>query len=336
MSPQSRSVFFQCIINRIYYNLKLVPLFFLFFISRTSFAYFYYVIESESSYATEILIEPFETCDESNDCMVKLECIISFLGVDAPDSLSSIIINWMYDGETIEIVLPTTSGISIITCFYGDYLDGDCDSIPKINFNEVDFDLWVSGPGIPEQIIDWTYAFNQDPLIRFEAEVIESKVKLEWELTHELNNDYFIIERSFDGIEWNMLDSIKSLGNYTDDIVYQLMDNEPNYGISYYRLKRVDNNGISICMETISVLMEIEYRKMLVYPNPTSNGFTVIGNKIKGGKVILVDLLNRTVIEFVAESDNSVFVPTDGLLMGSYILMIEKNGRLMQELVVVH
>lgn len=336
MSPQKRSVFFKCKSYGIFYSLKLVCLFSLICFNRTSFAYFYYVIESESDYMVEIMIEPFEACDDSADCMVKLKYHISLVGDEVPDSLYSLSIKWVYNEETIDILLPRVAGSGSVKCFYGYLVDGDCREAPKVDFGEVEFDLWISAPGILEQTVDWTQVFIHPLLIRFDVDENDDNVMLEWELAYELDNDYYSIERSINGITWQMLDSIQSFGNNSENVIYQLVDKSPYYGISYYRLKRTDNNGVKACMGTESIVVETEANELFVYPNPTSNGFTVIGKNIKGAKIVLVDMSNRTVAEFESQFDQPFFVPTEGVPKGSYILKIEQNSRLMQEHVIIY
>ena len=64
-----------------------------------------------------------------------------------------------------------------------------------------------------------------------------------WETASEINNDYFLIERSWDGISYESLGQIKGSGTTTLPHKYSLTDDAPLLGTSYYRLTQVDFNG---------------------------------------------------------------------------------------------
>lgn len=68
--------------------------------------------------------------------------------------------------------------------------------------------------------------------------------QLEWTTATEKNSDYFIIEKSIDGTQFDEIGKIEASGNSTQSIDYNFIDPikqvEP---ICYYRLKQVNLNG---------------------------------------------------------------------------------------------
>ncbi len=80
-------------------------------------------------------------------------------------------------------------------------------------------------------------------LISFNATLANEKVNCTWETASETNNDYFTIERSKDGKSFEGLGNIKGQGNSNSNIRYSYTDNNPFFGISYYRLKQTDFDG---------------------------------------------------------------------------------------------
>ena len=87
---------------------------------------------------------------------------------------------------------------------------------------------------------------NDNPLpvelIDFYAEV-ESTIQLKWSTATEINNDYFIIERSEDGFYFYEIDKVDGNGNTNDITNYSYQDKFPASAIEFYRLKQVDYNG---------------------------------------------------------------------------------------------
>ena len=68
-------------------------------------------------------------------------------------------------------------------------------------------------------------------------------VDLTWSTASEINNDYFTIERSQNGVYFQEFDIVEGAGNSTHKINYSLIDRDPFDGISYYRLKQTDYDG---------------------------------------------------------------------------------------------
>jgi hypothetical protein len=91
-------------------------------------------------------------------------------------------------------------------------------------------------------------------LLSFGGTVIDSRnVLLEWSTASELNNDYFIIERSTDGYNWTQIKNIDGSGNSNTKINYTTIDNSAPRTIVYYKLSQVDFDGISEEFSPINV-----------------------------------------------------------------------------------
>jgi hypothetical protein len=89
-------------------------------------------------------------------------------------------------------------------------------------------------------------------LTRFYANCQGSdKVDLTWVTASEINNDYFTLERSEDGIIWEAFDMIQGAGNSSSELTYKSTDYNPFSGITYYRLTQTDFNGASETFDPI-------------------------------------------------------------------------------------
>ena len=107
--------------------------------------------------------------------------------------------------------------------------------------------------------------FNALPieLINFTATLNEQKNNLDWATASESNNDYFEVEKSTNGTDFEFLDKVKSKSaNGTSRYVlnYSTIDENPFNGYNYYRLKQVNFDGT------------FEYSKIVVINN--SNNIT--------------------------------------------------------------
>jgi hypothetical protein len=81
-------------------------------------------------------------------------------------------------------------------------------------------------------------------LEQFDGYVINDKNRLYWSTASESNNDYFSLERSSDGINWEKIVEIDGSGNSTDYLNY-FFDHfsfQKN-NVNYYRLSQTDFDG---------------------------------------------------------------------------------------------
>jgi len=108
-------------------------------------------------------------------------------------------------------------------------------------------------------------------LLFFTARATLSNVKINWATASEINSDYFVIEKSDDGLEYRTLAKVNAQGNSVSRVEYEIFDEKPTIGKAYYRLKEVDLDGKQAVYEV--VLVEFTgLRITSVYPNPVSNG----------------------------------------------------------------
>ena len=98
------------------------------------------------------------------------------------------------------------------------------------------------------------------------------KVLLHWSTSSEIDNAYFVVERSVDGSDFTELARVAAKGRLVQtDYVYE--DTSPFGGVSYYRLKQVDTDGNFEYFNTISIHRGSDVLSSLtfsLYPNPLS------------------------------------------------------------------
>lgn len=98
--------------------------------------------------------------------------------------------------------------------------------------------------------------------------------QLSWITTNEINNDYFLVERSKDARNFEIIsDKIltKSLnGNSSSSLEYEFVDKSPYQKHNYYRLKQFDLDGQSTYSKTVDIYFNAE-SKFTLYPNPTKD-----------------------------------------------------------------
>jgi len=113
-------------------------------------------------------------------------------------------------------------------------------------------------------------------LIHFNAVAENEKVNLNWVTASELNNDFFTVQHSTDGVEFASLGIINGQGTTQNSTSYDFVDSNPMAGVNYYRLKQTDFDGTSTYSNIIAVNLNLEW---LLYPNPVTYGNDVSINK---------------------------------------------------------
>jgi hypothetical protein len=107
-------------------------------------------------------------------------------------------------------------------------------------------------------------------LIDFDAVKVEkSKTDLRWSTASEIGNDYFLIEKSTDGIMFRWLGTISGQGTTSHQTDYTLSDFSTNFSTIYYRLSQVDYNGDIHLLKTILHIPPDEISEtpsMWIYP----------------------------------------------------------------------
>lgn len=108
-------------------------------------------------------------------------------------------------------------------------------------------------------------------LLFFNASINSTNIRLSWSTASELNSDYFEVEKSDEGLDYQILSRVTAQGNSKTKVDYETFDEKPKIGRSYYRLKQVDLDG----KETVYQVVLVEFtglRNTSVYPNPLQNG----------------------------------------------------------------
>jgi hypothetical protein len=140
-------------------------------------------------------------------------------------------------------------------------------------------------------------------LMYFTSNCADENPTLTWATSTELNNDYFTIERSRDGLIFETMENIDALGTGTTTQHYSWMDSNPLDGTSYYRLSQTDFNSTTELFETVSVNCGIE--KTIFYPNPFNNEFTLVSKF--GGTITIFDSAGKLILEqFFIGGKNSI------------------------------
>lgn len=103
----------------------------------------------------------------------------------------------------------------------------------------------------------------------------KGEVDLSWITLNEKDNDYFTVERSKNGIDFEPVLQLDGAGTSAVPLFYSAVDKKPLNGRSYYRLRQTDFNGESTVTAAQSVYFsDGGYASVSTYPNPAVDQLT--------------------------------------------------------------
>ena len=107
-------------------------------------------------------------------------------------------------------------------------------------------------------------------LASFTSKSSDNSIVLNWITAAEINNNFFTIERSANGEEFTEFATIKGAGNSNSLLNYSIIDDNPIYGTSYYRLIQTDFNGNSVTYGMIVAKFAGKSSLFDIFPNPNA------------------------------------------------------------------
>ena len=176
----------------------------------------------------------------------------------------------------------------------------------------------------------WSNAPLPISLVKFTADKLSEQVKLNWVTATEINNDKFIVERSADGENFELVSEVKGAGNSREINSYNVVDATPLKGTSYYRLTQVDFNGASETFAPVAVNMSGKLHLATVQSNTEAVNIdlNIYSPSATSTSIRVTDLSGRTIASQqvnLVEGYQSVNLNTNNLSSGIHIIQI-MNG----------
>lgn len=163
-------------------------------------------------------------------------------------------------------------------------------------------------------------------LLSFTAKPADNKkVLCDWVTASEQANDYFNIERSKNGIDFNSIGIVDGAGTSNQTQTYNFTDNNPYSGVSYYRLKQTDYNGNSTYsgIKKVTIKTENDFN-VVVYPNPVTDFVYVTCNKSEDVQIMITDLTGK-VMQQLNSNHQQTKIDIMGLAGGTYFIIVQSE-----------
>ncbi len=158
-------------------------------------------------------------------------------------------------------------------------------------------------------------------LLNFSGASRSEGILLSWQTAMELNNEYFDIQRSTDGANFQSIHKRAGAGNSNSLLSYQYLDPYEGTGIVYYRLVQHDFDGKTATSRVIAVQLSNKPKvPVSIAPNPFAESVVLTKLVDEQATIIVYDILGRVVESKTTSADESVIYIGNNLLKGTYLV----------------
>lgn len=159
-------------------------------------------------------------------------------------------------------------------------------------------------------------------LSKFNYTVVNKQVNLHWETVSEINNKYFAVEKSTDGINFYEIGRVNGAGTSNSVKQYAFTDNKPAY-INHYRLRQVEFDGKATTSKIVYVKVQQAASIQLVQNIVSSQLEVLVQNEAKD-YINIYDFSGKRIKQVQALTGKQ-FIDVSTLSVGSYLLSWHSN-----------
>ncbi len=161
-------------------------------------------------------------------------------------------------------------------------------------------------------------------LLKFNAISDGENVTCYWTTVSEINNDFFTIQRSRDGLLFEDISQVDGAGNSSSILNYSFIDTRPHQGVSYYRLKQTDYDGVTSYSSVVSVNLTDDVYKINQFTSNDGQKSYSVNSSSYPVNVTVYDVNGRIINQKTLSNPNDYFY-LNNFSKGMY--MINANNK---------
>lgn len=188
----------------------------------------------------------------------------------------------------------------------------------------------VSTASVKVLVPDGTCAALPVSWLYFRGKPVMKNVLLEWATTNEINNGFFTIEKSHDGISFEKLITVNTKAvNSNTERLYSITDQQP-YSLGYYRISQTDIDGRKNYYRTIQVKVSNENELKVLQYVQENYLYVQASNAVPGnGSIELYSTDGKKILsqKIILAKEATTYKSNKPLQKGVYILNIINGGQ---------
>ena len=212
--------------------------------------------------------------------------------------------------------VPSGTTVTFRIAIYGATGTGTCYIFDETFPVSTDLDFVISGTSSAALPIE---------LISFNANKSNTSTKISWQTASEQNNNFFSIERSQNGNDFDKIGEVKGIGNSIKTQNYSFVDASPVKGTNYYRLRQTDFDGKETVSKTVSVTFDGKAAKAKVYPTVVKDILTVELASDATTEILVRDITGRLILTKNTEGPFSTTLDLGTTANGLYFITVQSN-----------
>lgn len=172
-------------------------------------------------------------------------------------------------------------------------------------------------------------------LLSFTGEIQATGNLLKWTTATEINNAYFTVEKSTDGITFEPVSVIEGAGNSMQLLQYQWMDKFLTSGLNYYRLVQTDFDGQQTTSNVIVLQRgESDLAVTNVFPIPTTRNVSIMINTVANLSVKVYTTTGQLMTAKQLQQTNEINLDLTNYNSDIYFAVISDGKNVMVEKIV--
>jgi|GEM_PF-526727 len=150
---------------------------------------------------------------------------------------------------------------------------------------------------------------------------------VEWITEVDLEASLFELERSGNGLDFELIDSQLPLAPNNSPLAYDFLDRSPLAGDNFYRLKVTDQNGGSSYSEVILLNSSLELL-VNIHPNPARDRIQLTADReLQNARVRIFDVSGKVALETGELNGTRFDLNCSHLSRGAYFLEVVEQGK---------
>lgn len=177
-------------------------------------------------------------------------------------------------GDSVQVIANAVAGSTFL------WTNGDTSSVIMID-TAGSYGVTIFSPGSGcSSILNLTVSFAIPLPVEFgelQAFRSDDEVVVSWRTITESGNDYFVVERSMNGLWWSDIGHLDGAGWSVIPQRYTFIDTEVANSGAYFRIRQTDFNGDYSFSQVVFIAPEefVKQEKPVVFPNPSVQVFHV-------------------------------------------------------------
>ena len=168
----------------------------------------------------------------------------------------------------------------------------------------------------------------QSQIYDFKASLQNQNVRFTWKSANSDFLDYFVVEKSRDGIDFSSIGIVSSSANGKSGL-YSFHEQKDGRNENFYRLLQVFNDSSFSYSTVLNVSVNEGNEYISLYPNPVQNGLKLqISNPSTAREIIVMDYSGKVVKQIYPEGLSEIDIDVSDFAPGLYwVEVVKENGR---------